>query len=155
MRGAGTLISPPTCSADVPHLLAIVLVLTAAAAAAQVSDGSVAPLTDQPGDAVRGKEIVLDPARGNCLICHPIPIDAEFHGDVGPDLAGVGSRYEEGALRLRVVDARQLNPASVMPAYHRTDGLHRVLKEYRGKPILTEQEVEDVVAYLMTLKADR
>jgi sulfur-oxidizing protein SoxX len=137
-------------------LLAILLVLAAAAAGAQGSDEAIAPLTDQPGDPARGKEIVLDPARGNCLICHPMPIaNAEFHGDVGPDLAGVGSRYDAGELRLRVVDVKRLNSASVMPAYHRTEGLHRVLKQYRGKPILTEQEVEDVVAYLMTLKADR
>jgi sulfur-oxidizing protein SoxX len=98
---------------------------------------------------------VLDPARGNCLICHPMPIaEAEFHGDVAPDLAGVGSRYSAGEIRLRVVDAKRLTPDGVMPAYHRAEGLHRVLKEYRGKPILTRQEVEDVVAYLMTLKED-
>jgi L-cysteine S-thiosulfotransferase len=137
-------------------LLAVLLLLAGAAAGAQVSDGTMAPLTDRPGDPARGKEIVLDPGRGNCLICHPAPIaEAAFHGDVGSDLAGVGSRYDASELRLRVVDARRLNPASVMPAYHRTDGLHRVLKEYRGKPILTSQEVEDVVAYLMTLTEDR
>jgi sulfur-oxidizing protein SoxX len=125
----------------VPLLLAMLLLTTAALA---------------EGDPARGKAIVLDPARGNCLICHPMPIpEVEFQGDVGPDLAGVGSRYDEGELRLRVVDARRLDPASVMPAYHRVDGLHRVLKEYRGKPILTEQEVEDVVAYLTTLKEAR
>jgi L-cysteine S-thiosulfotransferase len=136
--------------------LAMLLLLAGAAAEAQVSEGTMAPLTDQPGDPARGKEIVLDPARGNCLICHPMPIaEAEFQGDVGPDLAGVGSRYDAGELRLRVVDARRLNSTSVMPAYHRTDGLHRVLNEYRGKPILTSQEVEDVVAYLMTLKEER
>lgn len=113
----------------------------------------MAPLSDQPGDPARGKEIVFDPKRGNCLICHPMPIpEVEFQGNVAPDLAGVGSRYTAGELRLRVVDPKRLNPASVMPAYHRTERLHRVLKEYRGKPILTEQEVEDVVAYLMTLK---
>jgi L-cysteine S-thiosulfotransferase len=137
-------------------VLAMLFLLAGAAAGAQVSDQIMAPLTDQPGDPARGKEIMLDPARGNCLICHPAPIAVvEFHGDVGPDLAGVGRRYDVGELRLRVVDARRLNPASVMPAYHRTDGLHRVLKEYRGKPILTKQEVEDVVAYLMTLTEDR
>jgi L-cysteine S-thiosulfotransferase len=126
------------------------------AAAHQASGGTVAPLTDQPGSPARGKAVVLDPARGNCVICHPMPIaEAEFQGDVGPDLAGVGSRYTAGELRLRVVDARRANPESVMPAYHRTEGLHRVLNEYRGRPILTAQEVEDVVAYLMTLRADR
>jgi sulfur-oxidizing protein SoxX len=132
----------------------MLLLLACAAAEAQIA--TMAPLTDQAGDPARGKEIVLDPERGNCLICHAAPIaEAEFQGDVGPDLAGVGSRYDAGELRLRVVDARRLNPASVMPAYHRTDGLHRVLKEYRGKPILTRQEVEDVVAFLMTLTEDR
>ena len=156
MPEAGTPTSRPTCSADVAILLAVLLLLAGAAAEAQVADGSMAPLTNRPGDPARGKEIVLDPAGGNCLICHPAPIaEAEFQGDVGPDLAGVGSRYGADELRLRVVDARRLNPASVMPAYHRTDGLHRVLKQYRGKPILTRQEVEDVVAYLMTLTEDR
>jgi sulfur-oxidizing protein SoxX len=113
-------------------------------------------LTDQPGDPARGKQTVLDPERGNCLICHPMPIaEAEFQGDVGPDLAGVGSRYGAGEIRLRVVDAKRLNPDSVMPAYYRTDGLYRVLNQYRGEPILTAQEVEDVVAYLMTLGESR
>jgi L-cysteine S-thiosulfotransferase len=140
----------------VPVLIALLLLLTAAPVAGQASDEAMAPLTDRSVDPARGKEIVLDPARGNCLICHPMPIaEAEFQGDVGPDLAGVGSRYDAGELRLRVVDAKRLNPASVMPAYHRAHGLQRVLKEYRGKPILTEQEVEDVVAYLITLREDR
>ena len=138
-----------------PVLLAM-LVLIAAHAGGQASDVTVGPLGDRPGDPAQGQEIVLDPARGNCLICHPIPIaGAEFHGDVGPDLAGVGSRYDAGEIRLRVVDPKRLNPASVMPAYHRTDGLHRVLQEYRGEPILTGQEVDDIVAYLMTLGEDQ
>jgi L-cysteine S-thiosulfotransferase len=138
----------------VPILLAV-LFLLAGAADAQTSEVTMAPLTDRPGDPARGREIVLDTARGNCLICHPMPIaEAKFHGDVGPDLAGVGSRYSAGEIRLRVVDAKRLNPNSIMPAYYRAEGLHRVLKEYRGKPILTRQEVENVVAYLMTLKED-
>jgi sulfur-oxidizing protein SoxX len=140
-------------------LIATIFVSTAWAGAVsyQVSDGAIPqPLTEQPGVPARGKAIVLDPTRGNCLICHPMPIEeAEFHGDVGPDLAGIGSPYRAGELRLRVVDAKRLNPGSVMPAYHRTEGLYRVLKEYRGEPILTAQEVEDVVAYLVTLQEDR
>jgi sulfur-oxidizing protein SoxX len=140
----------------VATLIATVL-LAAALIDYQVSDGAIPqPLTEQPGDPVRGKAVVLDPTRGNCVICHPMPIaEAAFQGDVGPDLAGVGSRYGAGELRLRVVDAKWLNPASVMPAYYRTEGLHRVLKEYRGEPIFTAQEVEDVVAYLMTLQEVR
>ena len=137
-------------------LVATVL-LAAALVDYQVSDGAISqPLTGQPGDAARGKAVVLDPTRGNCVICHPTPIaEAAFQGDVGPDLAGVGSRYGAGELRLRVVDAKRLNPASVMPAYYRTEGFYRVLNRYRGAPILTAQEVEDVVAYLMTLQEDR
>jgi L-cysteine S-thiosulfotransferase len=139
----------------VPVLLATLFLLAAAGVDAQTSEVTMAPLTDQPGDPARGREIMLDPGRGNCLICHPMPIpEVEFQGDVGPDLAGVGNRYDPGEVRLRVVDPKRLNSASVMPAYHRAEGLHRVLKEYRGKPILTAQEVEDVVAYLMTLKED-
>jgi len=140
----------------VATLIATVL-LAAALIDYQVSDGAIPqPLTEQPGDPVRGKAVVLDPTRGNCVICHPMPIaEAAFQGDVGPDLAGVGSRYGAGELRLRVVDAKWLNPASVMPAYYRTEGLHRVLKEYRGEPIFTAQEVDDVVAYLMTLQEVR
>jgi L-cysteine S-thiosulfotransferase len=123
----------------------------------QVSDGALAqPLTNQPGVPARGRTVVLDPARGNCLICHPMPIaEAEFQGDVGPDLAGVASRYSASEIRLRVVDAKRLNPDSIMPAYYRVEGLYWVLNQYRGKPILTAQEVEDVVAYLMTLQGDR
>jgi sulfur-oxidizing protein SoxX len=123
----------------------------------QVEDGAIPhPLTDRPGVPERGKAVVLDPARGNCVICHPMPIpEVEFQGDVGPDLAGVGSRYDAGQLRLRVVDPKRLNPDKVMPAYYRVEGLYRVLKPYRGKPILIAQEVEDVVAYLLTLKEGR
>lgn len=150
MRRAGTPTSPTTCSAEVTVLLAILLLVSTAA------EGGMAPLTAQPGDPARGKRIVLDPARGNCMICHPMPIaGAPFHGDVGPDLAGVGSRMDASEIRLQVVDAKRINPQSVMPAYHRTEGLYRVLQSYRGKPILTDQEVEDVVAFLMTLKEDR
>jgi sulfur-oxidizing protein SoxX len=134
--------------ADVAIFFAILFLLTGA----PVAD----PASDQPGNPERGREIVLDPTRGNCGICHAMPIgELEFFGDVGPDLAGVGSRYEADELRLRLVDPKRLNPETVMPAYHRTDGLRRVLQEYRGKPILTDQEVEDVVVFLMTLTEER
>jgi L-cysteine S-thiosulfotransferase len=123
----------------------------------RVEDGAIPhSLTDQLGVPERGRAVVLDPARGNCVICHPMPVpEVEFPGDVGPDLAGVGSRYDAGQLRLRVVDPKRLNPDTVMPAYYRVEGLYRVLNPYRGEPILTAQEVEDVVAYLLTLKEGR
>ena len=81
----------------------------------------------------------------------PIP-EQSFHGKVGPDLTGIAGRYSEGEIRLRVVDSKTLNPATIMPAFYRVEGLHRVAKNFAGKPILTAEQVEDVVAYLMTLK---
>jgi L-cysteine S-thiosulfotransferase len=112
------------------------------------------PLTDQSGDAVRGRRIVLDREGGDCLICHAMPLpQRQFHGTIGPPLDGVGSRYSAGELRLRLVDSKALNPDTIMPAYYRVEGLHRVYERYRGKPILTAQQIEDVVAYLLTLQS--
>ena len=81
----------------------------------------------------------------------PIP-EQPFHGQIAPDLAGIASRYSEGELRLRVVDSKIINPDSFMPAFYRNEGFHRVLKKFKGKTILTAEQVEDIVAYLMTLK---
>lgn len=119
-----------------------------------VGDALPAPLADGAPDHKRGRAIVTDPLRGNCTICHVVPGDGErFHGDLGPSLAGVGSRYSVAQIRLRVADGRRLNPASIMPAYYRsTDRLIRVAKRYEGKPVLTAAEVEDIVAFLATLK---
>jgi sulfur-oxidizing protein SoxA len=110
-------------------------------------------LTDQPGDPDRGRQIVLARDKGDCIICHAMPLPGrESHGTIGIPLDSVGERYSANELRLRVGDPKRLNPQSVMPAYFRVNGLHHVLKNYRGKPILTVQEIEDVVAYLLTLK---
>jgi sulfur-oxidizing protein SoxX len=120
----------------------------------RIVKGTIAvPLIDRPGDPERGRHIILDRAGGDCIICHAMPLpQRQFHGNVGPPLDGVGSRYTAGELRLRIVDPKVINPATVMPAYYKVEGLHRVLDRYRGKPILTAQQVEDVVAYLLTLK---
>jgi L-cysteine S-thiosulfotransferase len=113
------------------------------------------PLTDQPGDADRGRRIVLDREGGDCVICHAMPLPQhQFHGTIGPPLDGVGGRYSAGELRLRLVDPKVFNPNTVMPAYYTVEGLHRVHERYRGKPILTAQQVEDVVAYLLTLQSE-
>ncbi len=117
-----------------------------------VEDAIPEPLTAQPGDATRGRVIALDRARGNCVTCHAMPVDAAFQGDLGPPLAGVAERYEPGALRLRLVDGKRINPDSNMPSYHRVEGFVGVGARYRGRPILTAQEVEDVLAYLLTLR---
>jgi sulfur-oxidizing protein SoxX len=110
-------------------------------------------LTGEPGDAVRGREVAINRKKGNCLACHKLPVPEQpFHGETGPDLAGIGGARSEGELRLRVVNPKVLNPDTMMPAFYRTEGLHRVMKDFDGKTILSAQEVEDVVAYLMTLK---
>jgi sulfur-oxidizing protein SoxX len=111
------------------------------------------PLTDQPGDPVKGREVAINRKKGNCLACHVMPIpEQSFHGEIGPDLTGVGSRYKIGELRLRVVDPKTLNPDTMMPAFYRNDGFHRVAKKFEGKTILGPQEVEDLLAYLMSLR---
>lgn len=110
-------------------------------------------LTGTSGDAARGRAIVLDRHVGLCLLCHSGPFPEErFQGNLAPSLAGVGSRLSAGQIRLRIVDASRVNPQTIMPPYYRTDGLDRVAPAYRGKTVLTAQQIEDVVSYLVTLK---
>ena len=117
-----------------------------------VGDAIPKSLTGAPGDPERGRAIVVK-RESTCLLCHSGPFpEQRFQGDLSPSLKGAGSRWSEGELRLRLVDASRLNPATIMPSYYRLDGLHRVAQNYRGKPVLTAEEIEDVVAYLKTLK---
>ena len=110
-------------------------------------------LTGAGGDAARGAKIVVDRGLGNCMSCHGVGMPQEpFPGNVGPDLAGVGSRLSAGELRLRLVDPKRLNEATSMPAFYKVEGLNRVARRYAGKPILTAAEIEDVIAYLLTLR---
>jgi sulfur-oxidizing protein SoxX len=97
--------------------------------------------------------VVRNRETANCLICHSIPDPSEpFMGEVGPPLAGVGARLSPGQIRLRVVDPTRVNPAAAMPAYHRAEGLVNVDPRWHGRPVLSAREIEDVVAYLATLK---
>lgn len=137
----------------------LALSLVAHSAAAQqvapqiVGDSIPRSLTGQPGDAARGRAIVANRSVGLCLLCHSGPIAEErFQGDIAPSLAGAGSRWSEGQLRLRIVDGSRLNADTIMPAYYRTEGLQRVARSFEGKTILSAAQVEDVVAYLLTLK---
>lgn len=109
-------------------------------------------LTEQPGDPARGAKVMVERELGNCLACHAAALDAEFFGTTGPSLVGVGARLSVAQLRLRVVDPKTINPATMMPAYFRSEGLHRVLPEFAGKTILDAQQVEDVVAFLAASK---
>ena len=118
-----------------------------------VGDAIPASLTGVPGDPVRGKAIVVSRQTGLCLLCHSAPLPEEkFQGTIGPDLKGVGLRNTEGRLRLRIVDSRIFNPDTIMPSYYRLDGLERVAPAFRGKTVLTAEQIEDVVAFLMTLR---
>jgi len=117
-----------------------------------VDDAIPDSLTGSPGDPARGRAIVLM-RQSTCLLCHSGPFPEEkFQGTMAPDLRGTGSRWSEGQLRLRLVDAAKLNPTTIMPAFYRVDGLQRVGPAWRGKPILTAQQIEDVVAFLSTLR---
>jgi L-cysteine S-thiosulfotransferase len=109
-------------------------------------------LTGSPGDATRGRALVLE-RTNTCILCHSGPFPEErFQGDLAPSLAGSGSRWSSAQLRLRLVDASRLNPATIMPSYYRLDGLERVAPAFRDKPILSAEQIEDIVAYLTTLR---
>lgn len=120
---------------------------------AVVGDAITAPLEGKQGDAARGRAIVANRQLGLCLLCHSAPMAEErFQGDLAPNLAGAGARWNAAQLRLRLVDPQRLVPGSLMPAYHRVDGLQQVGAAWRGKPLLDAQQIEDVVAWLLTLK---
>jgi len=119
---------------------------------AVVGDAIPASLTGAPGDTTRGRELVVERS-STCILCHSGPFpEQRFQGDLAPSLAGTGSRWSEGELRLRLVDASRLNAATTMPSYYRLDGLNRVGPAWRGKPILSAEQIEDILAYLVTLR---
>jgi sulfur-oxidizing protein SoxX len=118
-----------------------------------IDDAIPRSLTGQPGDPARGRAIVTNRQQGLCLLCHSGPFpEAAFQGSLAPNLAGAGARWPVGQLRLRIVDASRLNPNTIMPPYYRIDDLTRVAHSYAGKPILSAAEIEDVVAFLATLR---
>jgi sulfur-oxidizing protein SoxX len=141
MTAAGTLVAAETANSDELRAFRI------------TGDAIVEPLAGAAGDATRGRAIVVDRQRGLCLLCHTGPFpDQRFQGTLAPSLAGAGSRWNTGQLRLRLVDSSKLNPASIMPAYYRIDGFTRVGSAWQGKPVLTAEQIEDVIAFLATLK---
>ncbi|TWA99822.1 sulfur oxidation c-type cytochrome SoxX [Bradyrhizobium stylosanthis] len=139
-------------------LIAAGLALSWAANAAELApyeitgDGIPDSLTGSPGDAARGRALVL--ARTTtCILCHSGPFpETRFQGDLAPDLSGAGNRWTASQLRLRLVDAARFNPDTIMPSYYRNDGLVRVGRNFAGKPILSAAEIEDIVAFLAALR---
>jgi sulfur-oxidizing protein SoxX len=131
----------PARAADAPRVPAV------------IGDAMPDSLTGASGDPARGRAIVGNRQVGLCLLCHSGPFPEEkFHGNLAPDLKGSGARWTEGQLRLRIVDARRLNADTIMPPYFRVEGLTRVAPSFRGKPVLTAEQIEDVIAYLATLR---
>lgn len=117
-----------------------------------VGDGIPESLTGAPGDAKRGRTLVLE-RTNTCILCHSGPFpETRFQGDLAPDLSGSGTRWSTSQLRLRLVDASHLNPETIMPSYYRIDGLTRVGRNWTGKPILSAKQIEAIVAYLATLR---
>ena len=115
-------------------------------------DGIPASLTGAKGDPARGRAIVASRQVGLCLLCHTGPFPEErFQGNLAPDLREA-ARLSEAEIRLRLVDPARVNPKTIMPAYYRAEGLTNVAPAYRGKTVLSAEQIEDVVAYLVTLK---
>lgn len=129
------------------------LLLAAVCGTSVAQDSLPEPLTKVAGDAVRGRAIVANRQLGLCLLCHTGPIPEErFQGSLAPSLAGAGARWNAGQLRMRIADPARINPNTIMPAYYRADGLQRVPAALKGQSILSAQQIEDVVAYLQTLR---
>lgn len=124
----------------------------------KIVDGVLAqPLTDKVGDPQKGRQWFMGRKLGNCLACHVNSDlkDQPYHGEVGPPLDGVGSRWSKDELRAIVVNSKEaLSPETIMPSFYREGGYNRVAEKFAGKTILSAQQVEDVVAYLLTLKDD-
>ena len=133
--------------------LAAALAASCTVGVAHAQDSLPESLSGAKGDPARGRAIVTNRQVGLCLLCHSGPFPEErFQSLIGPDLKGAGARWNEGQLRLRIVDATKLNPDSIMPPYYRVEGLARVAPAFRGKPVLSAEQIEDVLAFLTTLR---
>jgi sulfur-oxidizing protein SoxX len=141
-------------------MMPIIMGVAASAAAAQQllpytveGDAIMLPLTGLRGDARRGESLVADRQTSLCLLCHPAPLpEPHAQGTLAPDLKGVGSRLSEGQIRLRIIDMPRLNPQTIMPSYYRIADHDRVGVAWHGKPVLSAEAIEDIVAFLFTLK---
>jgi len=142
------------------HALTCVLLLAIAATAnAQLADykvegdGIPKSLTGAPGNAARGRALLLERNPANCLECHTIAKDKALKGGSrGPALDGIGANLTAAQLRLSVVDYAQIQPKAGMPSFHKRDSGVLSAKQDRDKPVLNAQQIEDVVAFLQTLK---
>ncbi|NQY39764.1 MAG: sulfur oxidation c-type cytochrome SoxX [Henriciella sp.] len=140
LRRAGLALALASCGDAEPRLVSETQI---------VGDAIPSPLSEASAIAARGKTVFMDREGGHCVLCHAIEgLEAEFQGNVGPDLSAVGERLSPGQLRLRIVDYQIVRPGTLMPSYYRIHDLYQVGEEYQDQPILTAIEVEDLVAYL-------
>ena len=140
LRRAGLALALASCGDAEPRLVSETQI---------VGDAIPSPLSEASAIAARGKTVFMDREGGHCVLCHAIEgLEAEFQGNVGPDLSAVGERLSPGQLRLRIVDYQIVRPGTLMPSYYRIHDLYQVAEEYQDQPILTAIEVEDLVAYL-------
>lgn len=142
------------------RLALIVVVLLAAPAAAEplhpysiAGDAIAQPLTGRPGDASRGQKLIANRPASLCLLCHQAPVpEPHAQGTLAPDLSGVGGRLSEGQIRLRIVDMAHISPSTIMPSYYRISDHARTAEPWRGRPVLGAEDIEDIVAFLITLR---
>lgn len=112
-------------------------------------------LNDQVGEITRGKQVFSERGQGHCVLCHKVAVlDVPFQGNIGPDLSQIGRHLSEGQLRLRIADASRIYPGTVMPSYYRSGGFNQIEEAYEGQSILTAGQIEDLVAYLASLKGE-
>ncbi|MBL8311072.1 MAG: sulfur oxidation c-type cytochrome SoxX [Burkholderiales bacterium] len=140
-------------AAAVAGRLALCAAAGASTVAATPGDGIAEPLTTTAASAERGRALVANRQQSLCVLCHQVPLpEVRFQGDISTNLAGAGARWSAAQMRLRLVNPRALNPDSIMPAYFTTAPRSRVGVAWRDKPILDAQQIEDVIAWLQTLR---
>ena len=134
-------------------LLSLFAFLISACGGSAGQDVITEPLEGAIGNTDNGAALFAARTGGHCVLCHMVGgLDAEFQGNLGPDLSAVGSRLTPAQLRLRIVDYDRVKPGTTMPPYYRTNNLHQVAPDYAGKTLLSAQDIEDIIAYLAQQK---
>ena len=112
-----------------------------------------AGIAQAQGDVMRGAALAASRSQGLCVLCHALPGQpAALQGTIGPALDGVGARLSPEAMRHRLIEPERFNPETVMPSYSRSDKLQRVAAAQQGRPLLARDQIDDLVAYLVSLK---
>jgi len=117
-------------------------------------DSLPTPLTAQSGDIARGRALFASREGGHCVLCHQLDgLEVAFQGNLGPSLNNIGARFSPAQLRMRIVDYDRIKPGVAMPSYYRQDGLNQVEDRFVNQTVLSAQDIEDIIAYLGTIKS--